>query len=197
MKTDRRERLGSVFRFLGLAAFFLGPLWYLYKVFTGGLWLSGMIGLGLALVGYVTLRLVDEVKGWKGSVLRAAKWAFGKIRTWPLWIQYGLLSLFLAATMYYVGVIAGWKSDNIYFILATIAPMWIISILPIDMFIPSIFLRGLLFFGVPVGFWFLVGSLLGKATELFSGRFWVFIIAWSAIYATLFVSAIYSPYVEF
>lgn len=197
METDVKEKYRSLFRFLGLAAFILGPLWYLFKMTTRGLWISGMMGLTLALVGYITLRLVDEEKGWKGSVLRAAKWGLGKIRTWPLWVQYGLLSLVLAATMDYVGRIAVWKFDNIDFFAATFAPVWILSILPIDIIIPSIFLRGLLFFGLPVGFWFLVGSLLGKATELFSGRFWLFIIAWSAIYATLIVAARFAPYIEY
>jgi hypothetical protein len=178
------EKLRSILRFLGLAAFILGPLWYLYTMTMRGLWISGMIGLTLALVGYIILRLVDEEKGWRGAVLRAARLALGKIRTWPFWIQGGLLSLVLAATMFFNGLFGGhyiihWLALLLMVItVPTLVPAYNTRF-PIDLEDHYVFL---------IGYWFLLGSLLGKVTESSSRRYRAFVILWSVILATLAVA---------
>jgi hypothetical protein len=187
------EKRRSIFRLIALAAFFPGLLWCLLIWSIGGPFISGIIGLTIALIGYITLRLVDEEKRWKGTVLRATKWSFGKIRTWPLWIQGGLLSLVLTVTMFFVGMIGvGLISD--YFLLitaATIAPAVPILRIPSEN-IPF----GFIIFALPIGFWFLIGILLGKVTESFRKRYWVIIVAWLAIYTILSIAMKVSPYIE-
>jgi hypothetical protein len=186
------EKRRSIFRFIALAAFFPGLLWCLFIWSIGGAFISGMIGLTIALVGYITLRLVDEEKSWKGTVLRASKWALGKVQAWSHWLQGGFLSLVLTVTMFFVGMIGvGLISD--YFLLitaATIAPAVPILRIPSEN-IPF----GFIIFALPIGFWFLIGILLGKVTESFRRRYWVIIVAWLAIYTILSIAMKVSPYI--
>jgi hypothetical protein len=180
------EKLRSILRFLGLAAFILGPLWFLLMYITGGNWLSGMIGITLALVGYIILRVDDEEKRWKGCVLRAARWAVGKIRTWPFWIQCGLLSVAIAAILFFGGFIGGLNINEQFgwLVLAIFAPMSVFMYftpLPIDMNVGH--------FSFLVGYWFIFGSLVGKVTESSRRSYRAFLILWSIILVTLGVCA--------
>ena len=192
METDVRENIRSLFRFLGLAAFILGPLWYLLKVFTGGLWLSGMLGLVLALVGYITVRLVDEEKGWKGSVLRAARWALGKIRSWPRWLRGGLLSLVAAGTLFIIAACAGLAGlediGQLSIAGGVIAPFLLFDSLPL----PDTGLTSGLMWMVGISYWFFLGTLLGKLAEKtpYAWLLWIVIYIPGSLYVYTWASGL-------
>jgi hypothetical protein len=194
-KTDVRKKSKSIFRFLGLAAFILGPSWFLFMASTGRSWFVGvLIGLPLALIGYITIRLVDVEDERKGAVIRAVRLAYCELRTWPLWAQHGLLSFALTVTMFYCGEIAGQFLPILNFLTAgAIAPLFLLNLLPPINFNPGIPMLIVVALVVPSAIWFLFGVLLGRVNECIGGKLWVYIIVWFAVYTILSEAMVLPP----
>ena len=88
-----------------------------------------------------------------------------KIRSWPRWLRFGLLSGFVASIIYMAGLFMAVNLSDFFGIINS------------GVVIPAIFIGLIIGRGVPshafhwqdvvlaLGFWFLVGALLGKFTK--------------------------------
>ena len=90
-----------------------------------------------------------------------------KIRSWPRWIQGGLLSVVAAGILYLVGFLI----EPLSFIsFGVVAPSVIIWSLP-----PALSDSIILSFTIHLGYWFLIGAFLGRfiKKEVWAALIWL------------------------
>ena len=103
-----------------------------------------------------------------------------KIRSWPRWLQYGLLST-TAATIFFL--VTFLFPSLVLFYLGVIAPPLLLYLLAPSI-MPESFILNII---LALGFWFLFGALLGKFIKKF---------VWAAIIwqATLLIMGFLAAY---
>ena len=92
-----------------------------------------------------------------------------KIRSWPRWLQGGVLSVFAAGILYLVGFLI----EPLSFIsFGVVAPSIIIMSLP-----PALSESIFLVITFHIGYWFLLGALLGKfiKKEVWAALIWLLV----------------------
>ena len=105
-----------------------------------------------------------------------------KIRSWPRWLQYGLLSTTAATILFLITFLF---PSLVLFYLGVIAPPLFLYLLGPSI-LPESFILNII---LALGFWFLFGALLGKFIKKFV---WAAIIWQAALIIMGFLAAYFA-----